>query len=121
MTGTTINGVEIPAITNISRSKSKSWEEIDLIGKDQNFVFQEPETTEDIQIDFVLNKTVHSQSKTLEAQIADVKSLRNNDPSNNTINYLDIDGHLQIESIDLPEEAGSNVLITGTISGYLIE
>lgn len=119
--GTTINGVEIPAITNIDRSESKPWEEINLVDKSKNIVFREASETQTINIDFVLAKPIHSQNKNVEKQREDIKSLTSTDYQNNDINYKDVSGKLVVESVDIPEDSGMDTIREGTISGYIIQ
>lgn len=119
--GTTINGVEIPAITNIDRGKSKPWEEINLVDKDKNIIFREASKTTQVSIDIVLIQSLHSQNKNVEKQREEIKSLTTTDYQNNDINYKDISGKLAVESVDIPEDSANDTIRQGTISGYIIE
>lgn len=117
--GTTIGNVEIPVITNIDRSESRNWDEINLVDKNKNILFGEEVQAETISIDIVLIKSLHSQGNSVERQRQDIKDLIDNDYSQNDINYKDISGKMVIESVDIPKSSDSRNLIQGNISGYL--
>lgn len=118
--GTIIGSVEIPVVTNISRSESRGWKEINLVDKDKNILFGQEVEAEPISIDIVLLKSLHSQGKSVERQRQDIKELVNNDYTQNDIKYKDISGNLVIESVDIPKSSDTRNLIQGNISGYLV-
>lgn len=118
--GTTINGVEIPAITAINESGGVEVEEIDLVDKEKNLIFKGVEEINEIEISFVLTPILHSSSYSLEKQRQRVKTLENSPYTENNFSYMDYEGQLVIEGIDLPESGESQVLIEGSIQGFLI-
>lgn len=118
--GTTIGTVEIPAILNVERGNSSPWTEINLVDKDDNVVLKEERQAEEISINFALIKSLHSSNKDVEKQRQDVKSLIDNDPQDNSIDYMDVSGDLVIESINIPESSDLSTYREGSIDGFLI-
>jgi hypothetical protein len=118
--GTTIGSVEIPVVTNIDRSESRGWKEINLVDKDKTILFGQEIQAKSISIDIVLIESLHSQNKPIERQRQDIKDLIDNDYTQNDINYKDISGKIVIESVDIPKTSDTRNLIQGNISGYLL-
>lgn len=118
--GTSIGSVEIPVVTNIDRSETREWEEINLVEENKNILFGQEIQAKSISIDIVLIESLHSQNKSIERQRQDMKDLIDNDYTQNNINYKDISGNLVIESVDIPESSDTKKLIEGSISGYLV-
>jgi hypothetical protein len=118
--GTTIGNVEITSILNIERGSNSPWSEINLVDKDENLMYKEAREAESISIEVALVEQLHSQGKNVEKQRQDLKSLIDNSPSDNSIDYKDVSGDLVIESVDIPESSDLSTYREGSISGFLI-
>lgn len=112
-----IGDTVIPIITDVETDDSSEQEEIDLVGEDNsNFLVSGAKSAKGIEINFVLNKMVHPDDKSLEEQRSDVKQLARRHYEQNRFEYGDFDGYLVVETVSFPEQGGS-ALREGTISG----
>lgn len=104
-----IGNVEIPIVSGINPSAEASVDEIEPINTQTVAVKHEKDVTE-LLITGYLNQSTHSQSKTINEQKKDVKSLRRNTVEENTIDYKDWKGHLSIENIDMTDDSDSKII-----------
>lgn len=108
---------EIPVIESVTLSQAVEVEELDWIDVSDNLIFTGPPQPSEIEINFTLIKSLHTETIPVEEQRLRVKSLKENNISDNSFAYQGLSGYLAIESIDIPENSDEDTLRRGTISG----
>ena len=116
-----IGNTPIASIQSVEVVGNRSLDEIDLIEKNLNLIFDEEETVHQINIDFSLVKHLHPQNATVEEQREELKRLIKNNAVNNSFTFEDFEGFLSIESIDLLESSDSSTYREGHIEATLLD
>jgi len=112
-----IGDAVVSAIEEVTISTSASDDEIDLTDEDKNIVFNGEESSEEIDIAFVL---VNQGIVDIEEEKERLKDVAREDVDNNYFDYLHYDDWISVEDVSFSEEGSESNIKTGTISGYLL-
>jgi len=111
-----IGGIPVSSIQNVTITNSENSDEINLIDKQDNFILEDTEEGQEIDIEFTLLKQSHPQNLSIEEQKDDIFSLNSSSLKNNKFEYKGYTYYLSIQDISLTEDSQVRNLYRGTIS-----
>lgn len=112
-----IGDAVVSAIEEVTISTSASDDEIDLTDEDKNIVFNGEESSEEIDIAFVL---VNQGIVDIQEEKERIKELARKNADQNYFGYLDYDDWLSVEDVSIPDEGSESNIKRGTVSGYVL-
>jgi hypothetical protein len=110
----------LPAVEELQFSTSESTSENYQIDEDTNIVLTEVDEGEEIQLSFTLVKNAHPENESVEDQRDNLKSLVSNDAVENPFKFADKEGHLSVETVDIPESGDVSNLRRGEIQSTFL-
>lgn len=106
-----IGDVELPILSQVEELRDGEVQEIkDGFKKLDSVAVQHDAKVETLALTGFLNEEMHSSDKTIAQQKKDFKSLRTSDVTDNSINFLDYQGHLLIEDVNFTDNADSVIV-----------
>jgi len=109
-----IGNVEIPIVFSIDENTTADVDEIAPLPSADATVdhvgVQHEASVKMLTISGYLNQEIHSQDFTLAEQESDVKNLRKNSVTDNSINYFDYKGYLMVENVDVTDISDSRII-----------
>lgn len=115
-----IGGIPIASIQNVTVTNARETNEHNLLEKDKNLVLSGHRTALEIEIEGTLVQSLHPQTKTVEEQRNEVKTLSSREWKENNFSFDQYDGFLSVEEVSVPEESDSSTIRNVTITGRLL-
>jgi hypothetical protein len=106
-----IGSVELAVVSEIEQRENADVDEL----KDAFKIIDSTAVKHESGVDRIfirgfVNEEVHSSNLSLEKQKENLKRLRTNSPSDNSIDYKDYKGYLLIDTVDFTENADSRIV-----------
>lgn len=106
-----IGDVELPIVSDIEEQEQAEVSEIkDGFKHIDSVTVQHKPSIQTIIISGFVNEELYSSNKTISEQKSDIKSLRQLNIEDNTIDYRDYKGHLLIENINFGDNPDSKII-----------
>jgi len=115
-----IGSALVSSVQEESFSISKSIDEIDLINKNTNFLFNGEEETQDVEIDVSLIEGLTVDDKSVDELRDDLKELTSEKAEYIPVVFDSKKGFLSVESISIPENSNLQTYRQATISGSFL-
>lgn len=115
-----IGDIPVAAIEGVEIASGKPSEDIDLITEGERLVFEKARTADKITINVALLEGDHPEELKVEDQRKDLKDLASNDAKENSFTYMNFEGAIAIDEVNVPESSSMPTYRQGTISGIYL-
>lgn len=116
---TTIGNVEVPFISEIDSDTNVPTSELKDVHETAPTVVKHQPDSERLTIQFVISEMLDT-TLTMQEQRNGIKSLEEKEIANSAINYMDWDGWLAVEDVNLGRATGEPAIQEGTINAIYL-